>query len=327
MKKLLLIFLIFLFTYFSVFGQDITENLLLHYTFDNTFLDASDNNYDATNFGASFVEDRFGNSNGALLFDGIDDYINLPNLTALKPNLPVSFSFWIRYDSEGANDRDVFNTSFEEDVNTGIYFNSQQSTGNFAVNYGDGSSNYTSSTRRTYVSNEPIDTGEWQHIAIIVNSQNDMKIYVDCVEFGGGYSGTGGSLQYSNTSGTLGRHDRDLGLPANYFKGAIDSFRYWDKALTVDEVMLLCEETLSIPEITMSSQETILYPNPTDGIIHFQTKNNDIDTVILYNNIGQIVLKLTYQTTLNISTLPKGMYYLQLMRNNIPIETKKVIMK
>jgi len=155
-----------------------------------------------------------------------------------------------------------------------------------------------------------------------------MKIYVDCVEFGGGYSGTGGNLEYSDTSGSIGRHDRDLGASANYFKGAIDSFRYWNKALTVDEITFLCEEEeLSVQEFAINSNETILYPNPTDGIINFQTKNNDFDTVILYNNIGQVVLKVAYQSSLNISALPKGMYYLKLMSQNIPVETKKVILK
>ncbi|MHA7059609.1 LamG-like jellyroll fold domain-containing protein [Aquimarina sp. M1] len=325
MKKLLLISL---FTSFAVFCQDISANLLLHYTFDNTLLDASDNHYDATNFGASFTDDRFGNPNAALLFDGIDDYIDLPNIIKLKPDLPLSFSFWIRYDSEDANDRDVFTTSFEEDVNSGVYFNHQQSTGNFAINYGDGSSNYISSTRSTYVSNQPINLGEWQHIAVIVTAQDDMKIYVDCVEFGGTYSGSGGNLEYSDTSGSIGRHDRDLGLSANYFKGAMDSFRYWNKALTEEEITILCNETLSVDEVTVTSKATVLYPNPTDGTINFQTSNNIIiDTVILYNSIGQTVLKSTYQSSLNISALPKGIYYLQLINQNNSIETKKVILK
>ncbi|MEP0263985.1 LamG-like jellyroll fold domain-containing protein [Dokdonia sp.] len=324
MNKLILIFL---FISFSVFGQDINEGLLLHYTFNNTYLDTTENGYDATNFGTTFTEDRFGNANGALLFDGINDYINLPNIEALKPDLPVSFSFWIRYDSENPNDRDVFNTSFEEDVNTGIYFNSQQSTGNFAISYGDGADSYTPSSRRTYVSNTQINTGFWHHIAITVSSQNDMKIYIDCNELGGEYSGSGGELQYSSSPGTIGRHDRQLVVPANYFKGAIDNFRYWNRELSQDDITFLCEETLDIEEVASVSKETTIYPNPTDGIIHFKSKNSSYDTVLLYNNLGQTVLKAAYQTTLDLSTLPKGIYYIHLIENKIPIEIKKVIIK
>lgn len=325
MNKLILIFL---FVSFSTLGQeDINEDLLLHYTFNNTYLDASENGYDATNFGTTFTEDRFGNPNRALLFDGINDYINFPNIEALKPDLPVSFSFWIRYDSEYSNDRDVFNTSFEEDVNTGVYFNSQQSTGNFAVNYGDGSSSYTSNTRRTYVSNIQINTGVWHHVAVTVSSQSNMKIYIDCRELGGEYSGSGGALQYSNTPGTIGRHDRQLGVPANYFKGAIDNFRYWNRELSQEDVAFLCDEVLGIEEVPTVFEETILYPNPTDGIVHFETKNSNYDTLLLYNNVGQTVLKVTYQKTLDLSSLPKGIYFMHFVENNIPLEIKRVIIK
>ncbi|WP_299675621.1 LamG-like jellyroll fold domain-containing protein [uncultured Dokdonia sp.] len=324
MNKLVLIFL---FTSFIALGQDINENLLLHYTFNNTYEDATENEYNATNFGTTFTEDRFGNPDGALLFDGVNDYINFPNIEALKPELPVSFSFWIRYDSENPNDRDVFNTSFEEDVNTGVYFNSQQSTGNFAINYGDGSSSYTSNTRRTYVSNVPINTGTWQHVVIVVTAQNDMKIYIDCEEEEGEYSGLGGNLQYSNTPGTIGRHDRQLDSPANYFKGAIDNFRYWDRALTEAEATFLCEEVLAIDEVSTTVNETTLYPNPTDGIIHFKTNNSAYDTVVLYNSMGQVVLKEAYQKTLDFNRLPKGMYYIHLIEDNISLEIKKVIIK
>ena len=186
-------------------AQTIEDDLLLHYNFNNNLLDVSGNNNNPTNFGAVFTADRDGNTNGAILFDGIDDYLELPNITSLKPQLPVSFSFWIRYDSDNPNDRDVFNTSFEDDVNTGIFFNSQQSTGNFAINYGDGSNSYTYSTRRTYVSNHAINTGEWKHVAIVVSGENNMQIYVDCVEYGGVYSGSGGDLSYSNLSGVIGK--------------------------------------------------------------------------------------------------------------------------
>lgn len=236
MKKKLF-FILFLSTQF--YAQDLTQGLLLDYSFDNNLNDSSGNGYDASNFGATFVEDRNSNANSAIYFDGINDYINFPNIDVLKPDLPLSFAFWIRYDSNSPNDRDVFNTSFEDNRNTGVFFNSQQSTGNYAINYGDGSNSYLGSTRRTYVTNSSIETGVWHHIIIIVNSSSNMRIYVDCSDFGGSYSGTGGDLQYSNLPGTIGRHDRNLSAPANYFNGAIDDFRYWDRALTDDEVAIL----------------------------------------------------------------------------------------
>ena len=311
---------------FSALGQDITEDLLLHYSFDNNLQDVSENSYDAINFGASFTEDRLGNQNGAIYFDGINDYINLPNLIELKPELPVSFSFWIRYDSDNFNDRDVFNTSFEEDVNSGIYFNSQQSTGNFAINYGDGSNNYTSGSRQTYVSNIQINTGTWHHVAITVSASNNMKIYINCRELGGQYSGSGGQLQYSSLPGTIGRHDRQLGVPANYFKGALDDFRYWDIELTQEDVNFLCDDTLNINDITDVTPEIKLYPNPTNDILYIQTKGQNFENILIYNSVGQIVLKQNYENNIDVTSLSEGIYYLRLT-NNTSTEIRKFIIE
>lgn len=319
MKRKLLYFILIITTKITA------QSPILYYPFDGNALDNSGNNYHGTIFGATFVNDRFGNSNSAAYFDGIDDYIDLPNLIELKPNLPISFSFWIRYDSDDANDRDVFNTSFEEDINTGVYFNSQQSTGNFAINYGDGSSNYISSTRRTYVSNQPINTGEWQHIAIIILDQSDMKIYVDCIEYGGGYSGTGGNLQYSDTSGSIGRHDRDLGSLANYFKGAIDDFKYWNRELTEQEILNMCN-TLDLNEFSLNDESVIIYPNPTNGVINFETNNHNIDRLEIFNTLGQKVLSTKMRPFFNLSRLSKGIYMVKFYYKTSTL-TKRIIIK
>ncbi|WP_344725915.1 LamG domain-containing protein, partial [Corallibacter vietnamensis] len=267
---------------FNLFAQSLSDGLLLHYEFDGDTEDSSTNTNHAVNFGATFVNDRFGNTNAAIHFDGVDDYINFPNISQLKPDLPVSFSFWIKYESYNINDREVFNTSFEEDRNTGVFFNSQASTGNYAVNFGDGSYSYVSSTRRSYVSNSAIDVGNWHQIVIVVTSANNMEIYFDCNESGGGYSGSGGSLQYSDLPGCIGRHDRALGVSANYFKGAIDDFRYWDRALTAENIAELLSSTLI---------SSVAYIDPTDcglddGTIIISDLNLNANYTITYEYMG-----------------------------------------
>lgn len=217
----------------------LTNSALIHYPFDGNVDDITPNEYHGTNYGATFTSDRFDNMNGAVLFDGTDDYIDLPNLIELKPMAPISFSFWIRYDSPDTENRSVFNTSFEEGTNSGVYFNSQSSTGNYAINFGDGSNSYTSGSRRTYVANKSIEVNVWNHIVVMVNSELDMEIYVNSIKTDGTFSGTGNELQYSDTSGTLGRHFRSFNDPVNYFKGALDDFRYWNRALTENEILEL----------------------------------------------------------------------------------------
>jgi|GEM_PF-4544982 len=223
----------------KIINSGLADNLLLHYPFNGNASDISGNNFHGNASGVTYTTDRFGLQNSIASFDGINDFINLPNDIALKPNLPVSFSFWILYESDNHKDQAVFNTSYEEDRSSGVYFNAQISTGNYGINYGDGDNFYNPTARRTYVSNQQIDIQNWHHIVAIVRGPSDMSIYVDCVEQGGAYSGSGGNLVYSSTPGSIGRRDRDLGVPALYFKGKLDDFMYWDRAITEEEVFVL----------------------------------------------------------------------------------------
>jgi hypothetical protein len=304
-----------------------SNDLLIDYNFDNSVNDSSGNDHHATTYGTTFVADRFGAENSALYFDGLDDYIEFPNLAELKAELPVSFSFWIKYDSFNINDREVFNTSFEEDRNTGVYFNTQSSTGNFAVNFGDGGYNYISSSRRTYVTNAQIDIDTWYHVAIIVNSELDMKIYIDCIDNDGVYSGSGGSLVYSDTAANIGRHDRDLSNLANYFKGTIDDFKYWSKSISVDEINNLCN-SLSVEQQDLTEKYLFkIYPNPSnDGVFNIEINSLDFNNIKVFNLLGELVYNNKFDSILDLKYLSKGIYILNASGLG-KSETRKIIIK
>lgn len=306
-------------------SQDLTDNLLLHYPFDGNTGDASGNGYDATPFGVTLAPDRFGNPNSAYYFDGVDDYINFPNLSQLKPVLPVSFAFWIKYDSSDYDHQVVFNTSFEENHATSVVFNAQNGTGKYVINFADGQYFYGSSSRRSYVSNRTISTTEWHHVAIIVNSATNMQIYVDCKEYGGVYSGEGGDLAYSLFPGCLGRHDRSMSEPVGYFQGYIDEFRYWDRALQAADLIELCGELLSVDDIAASPRQVSLYPNPTDGLVYIES-NFTIDGITIFNLSGQEVYKGKSQEILNVSGYVSGIYLVKLSSESTT-EIKKLVIK
>ena len=318
------LYLVIISIVFNTKAQNIEDDLLLHYSFSNNTLDSSSNNYHGNPSGIQYVSDRDNNINSAVYFDGIDDYIELPNVLELKPDFPISFSFMIKYDSDDYTDRAVFNTSFENDRSSGVYFNTQISTGNYAVNFGDGSFNYVSSARRSFVSNEAIVNNQWHHIAVVLRSATDMSIYVNCVDEGGAYSGSGGNLFYSNTPGSLGRRDRNLGIPAHYFKGSLDEFRYWDREITPAEIALLCNEVLSTePHDEIESIATI-YPNPAKDLIHIDSKIN-FDSIEIYNLSGILISKSTVKETLDVSNLEAGVYLIKLTNPDVTF-TEKIVL-
>lgn len=216
--------------------KDVTDGLIVEYKFDGNTLDSSENKLNAEPFGGEFVKDRFAKDKSAFYFDGVNDYLKLPNSALLKSDLPLSISFWINYSSEDFKDRDLFNTSFEENKSSGIWFNTQSTTGKYSVSFGNNTNNYTSSNRRTYITNKVIEINSWHHVMIVLKSADDMKIFIDNVEYGGEYSGEAKILKYSINPGNIGRHDRNTSLPANYFKGYLDDFRIWNRALTLEEI-------------------------------------------------------------------------------------------
>lgn len=313
--KNICLFTFFLFSILN-FAQEISDSLLLNYKFDNDFLDSSGNEFDGENYGATFTEDRFGRTDSAVYFNGIDNYILFPNLEELKPELPVSFSFWVKYDSMDGDFGYLLSTSFEQDRSSGIYFNTQMSTGKYAVNYGDGTYFFNPSTRRTYISEKVIDTIDWHHIAVIVNSELDMKIYVDCKEHGGQYVGSGGDLVYSENAGNLGRGRRNVNAGINYFKGTLDDFYYWNRELSEDEISTLCEkEQMSTQDFTYQIFKVV--PNPVLNKLILKADFNDIDHVIIYDSTGKTVYKEKFiKETIDVSELNSGIYYINIIGKN-----------
>ena len=323
MKRILLYTALVLFS--MGFSQDLENQLLVNYTFSGNTHDESGNNYDATVFGATLTTDRFGHPNAAYYFDGIDDYINFPNVAALKPQLPISFSFWVRYDSTSYQDQTVFNTSFEENHCTGVWFNSTSATSKPAVNYGDGADYYASDTRRTFVTDTVIDTNNWYHMVVILNSATNMRIIVNCKEYGGNYSGTGGEIQYSNLPGCLGRHDRDLTLPPDYFKGYIDDFMMWDRVLTTSEITQLCQQATPLMTVQAEKPKFKIYPNPVGDRLFIETET-DLKSFKIFDSIGQVVLSGQFKPEIDVGQIAAGVYFLRCENEN-GFDVKKIIIK
>jgi hypothetical protein len=272
--------------------------------------------------GVTCTEDRHGVSYGSVYFYGINNFISLPNLMELKPELPVSFSFWVRYDIYNHQDRALFSTSFENERGSGIYFNTQITTGNCAINYGDGSYFYNSSARRTFVSDETITTNLWHHVVAVITSATEMEISVNSKDDGGSYSGSEGPLQYSLTLGNIDRNDLYLNVDPLYFKGAIDDFRYYNSTLIQNNVDHLCTEALTITNFNI--KPTILYPNPAQTELNIINNSNQIEIIILYDALGKTLLTISFTPKVNIEGLENGLYIVKLKGSKF-VENKMIL--
>ena len=79
--------------------------------------------------------------------------------------------------------------------------------------------------------------------------------------------------------------------------------------------------------------DVLIFPNPTKAAfvnVQIATKYNSLQ-IKVYNTVGQEVVNNFFKNnsniSLDISTLPKGIYYLQIMADDKKLETKKIIVE
>jgi gliding motility-associated-like protein len=286
--KTLSIVLLFVFSLIQSNAQNLSDGLLLHYPFNGNTNDVSVNGFDATG-NASLTEDRFGNPNSAYSFDGIDQSISLPYDAALKPQLPISVSAWVKFENFIQSNNNILTTDYTENQYYGIWLNTD-GTGRPAINFGDGDPNSTNSTsRRSKIGDYQLEIGIWYMITGVIRGATDMDLYVNCENVGGTYSGTGSSLSYTINPGAIGRGDV-AGAAPYFFRGAIDEVYYWDRDLTPLDIEVLIDTgyVQTIYE-TICQGDTFYYNN----VPYFTSGTYTINATNLNFCISNVILELT----------------------------------
>ncbi len=98
------------------------------------------------------------------------------------------------------------------------------------------------------------------------------------------------------------------------------------ESLFIDNVLLTVDSTIGVPENTKNNFS--IYPNPTMGdVINIVSATNQSKTVVVYDIIGQRVLKTNITNSkMNISSLSPGVYMLKITENDYTA-TKKLIVR
>ena len=293
------------------FSQDLTDGLLLHFPLDGNATDIGPLGLDGE-FSAQSGEDRFGNPNGAVYFDGVDDFIAWQNEDVLRPELPVSVSYWLKLSDMDVTQTTVFTTDFDNDNHAGVWMNCG-STGVMSINYGDAMGNTDPANRRTKAGTSVLETDVWYHITGIIRSELDMEIWINCHEDDGSYAGTGGALAYSGEPGSLGRKDASVGLDPYYFNGYLDDFRFYNRALTEEEIADLCAEQPTGVETVDQYSEFVVWPNPAINQITISGELSPLSNFRILNLTGETVRQGRLTRSLDISELANGMYVLEVL--------------
>lgn len=286
----------------------------MYFPFTGNATDASGNGNIATVNGPTLTTDRFGDANAAYFFDGINDYISVINGPGMKPPFPFSLSAWVKiYDTaNGVNF--LFCNDYTENVYYGSWYNfSSDVNGNFSANLGD-SQFIDPSHRRTKTANQALTFGVWYHVAAVVSSETSMKLYVNCKEVPGFYSGSGGNLAYSTTGNSvIGVGDGGIGgIMPTYTNADIDELRFYDRALNDDEIIALYffpnpppAQTFSFPQdtIDLACGGTVNLDATTNGVIAYEWSTNSTQPGITVNTPGTYWAKVDDGCTIKYDTV------------------------
>jgi len=271
MKSLLLVTLATLGLTASTMAQNLpnyvpANGIVGWWPFNGNANDESGNGNNGTVNGATSSSDRNGLANSSYLFDGINDWINMPSGSNSSINVTSNFSLTFWFKTSQVTVAGLIGFGDNINSNNGGYL---AAIGNGGVNNPNGK--LTSMTGNIWYTgtNQVIDNN-WHFAAVVLNN-NILTFLVD-----NSIDATFNNVNApSSFSGLRAIGARNNGLAA-YFNGKIDDIGTWNRALTQQEITALfnannCANNTAItPQInslTVSSAATFTAttsdPNPS----------------------------------------------------------------
>jgi len=277
--------------------SDLNKGLKAHYTFNGNANDMSGNNNNPIFNNAVLTTDRFGNSNSAYHFNGIDQYMRIANAASLNQNNKISIAVWIRA------------TGFYYDICHASSILSKGPAsympGSYALRYDDAlftdglgcsgdrlkdslhmNFRATGTPLKAYV--PFIKKGQWYSV-IYTNDGNMASLYVDC------------ELKYSIPfkEGFTNKDDLFFGKTDDqlfpfWLNADLDDIRIYDRAISKTEMTAICNEEkpkkpptqIVKPVIAIKEKDTALEKRNNE-LIRQIVVDHDSLSVTLYDN-GEI---------------------------------------
>ena len=264
----------------------LTNGLLAYYPLNGSANDASGNGHNGINMGAGLCSDRFGNPNGAFLFNG-SNYVVIPDFSGIDMTAGVTFTAWVRPDE--------FNSSIIGTTTTSGVISKPRA--DYGTGYRLGF--YVSRAEMGVLSNYEIRevgdelTNQWVFIAGTV-ATNSIRIYVngllqtESIVSDYPYVPTGQPL-YIGSEGIIGAGDRS-------FRGAVNDVHVYNRALSGSEVQQF-----------YSQESTFQPPNLSGGLVAYYPFNGNANDASGNGHDGTVFG--TILTTNRFGTLNCAYYF------------------
>lgn len=234
---------------------NLNQGLAAYWNFNGNANDVSGNNNNGTVNGATLTTDKWGNPNGAYYFNGINNYIQIPNSPTLNFN-SNSFTVYALINVSGYyqgtchgnsiidrgaadNNPGAFNVRYVDGYYTNGANCSNPLPDTLHENFIAGCSNvFTPSV----IPPQYIQNNTW-YCVIAVNDGTHLKVYVNGVL---DYDATLNGIFTASTEDIfIGRHN-SVAYPY-WMTATLDELRLYDRALNTQEIDSLCNYNPNAP--------------------------------------------------------------------------------
>ena len=199
-----------------------------------TAQDSNGTNHGTTYDGNSWTVGKF---NNAMEFDGINDYIQIPNAAALQPTAALSICAWVRGDAWSSGDNvDLILRKGEGNPN-----NWQLSITNGKVALSLDAHDAQNGNGNAY-GTTTLQTGRWYHVVGTWDGKT-MRIYVDGAVDNGNGKIKNGAIGTDTRPVYLG--GRAGGDSHDRFDGLLDDVRLYNRALSGSEIRVIMNEAIA----------------------------------------------------------------------------------
>jgi hypothetical protein len=203
---------------------DLTEGLVAHYEFEDNANDSSGNeNHGTEHGGVSYADGVIGKAGS---FDGIDDYIKVENIAITNQSTSQTVSVWFKINSNQTVEWGGRIIGISSPTKSRFYLQ----IANNKLSYSYGVDEYKNENINI------VSMNKWNLATFVSKGDTDIKyIYLNGVQV----SSFNGGINNNAILGNYNIGGLDGYLNQSIFKGQIDDFRIYNRALNETEIQRL----------------------------------------------------------------------------------------
>ena len=194
--------------------------------YGTTAADSSGNGNDGSLTNMAGLGWTTGQIDGALAFDGNNDYVNVGNDSIFDITDAITFVAWVKPDSLSTTKQ---NSLVDRGSSYWFYISTAGKLGFLRFNQNDPGWHFS-----TFATDISVPTGTWSQVAATYDTSggNEVRVYINGSSKVGSF--LNGPIDSSNSALTIGDRMRN-----HQFDGTIDDVRIYSRALSADEIAAL----------------------------------------------------------------------------------------